>query len=124
MQRLTGDFITSKDIGHLKKLGTVITRSSFTIFFSLFFFCLSRKEREREREIERVNYRDVDDEEEEEEEAEEERWRREEGEIGLLKRTVNKEGTTSSILFYSSVRVVGHLVNGVVDGRIYFINWT
>lgn len=32
MQRLTGDFITSSDIGHLKKLGTVMYKSSLTIF--------------------------------------------------------------------------------------------
>lgn len=35
MQRLTGDFMTSSEIGHLKKLGTVNMRSPFfTIFAS------------------------------------------------------------------------------------------
>jgi hypothetical protein len=32
VQRLTGDFITSSEIGHLKKLGTVIYKSSLTMF--------------------------------------------------------------------------------------------
>lgn len=46
--------MTSKDIGHRKKLGTVMYRSSFLIFFLLIFRCAPDKacgipsERERE----------------------------------------------------------------------------
>jgi hypothetical protein len=32
VHRLTGDFITSSEIGHLKKVGTVMYRSSLPIF--------------------------------------------------------------------------------------------
>ena len=32
VQRLTGDFITSKEMGHLKKLGMLMKRSFLTIF--------------------------------------------------------------------------------------------
>lgn len=51
MQRLTGDFIRSSDIGHLKKLGTVMYKSSLTIF------CLGREKirRECEGKIERLS---------------------------------------------------------------------
>jgi len=51
VQRLTGDFITSSEIGHLKKLGTVTYKStSLTIFFFFTFGCLgAEKGRENER---------------------------------------------------------------------------
>lgn len=45
MQRLTGDFITSSEMGHLKKLGTAITRSSLTIFS----FSVGKKNKEKNR---------------------------------------------------------------------------
>lgn len=32
VQRLTGDFMTSSEMGHLKKLGTLMKRSSLNIF--------------------------------------------------------------------------------------------
>lgn len=34
VQRLTGDFITSIEIGHLKKLGTVTCKSLFSLAIS------------------------------------------------------------------------------------------
>lgn len=51
MQRLTGDFMTSSEIGHLKKLGTVTMRSPFfTIFASAVKgrICVEISERERD----------------------------------------------------------------------------
>ena len=50
VQRLTGDFITSSEIGHLKKLGTVTYKStSLTILFFTFGCLGAEKGRENER---------------------------------------------------------------------------
>lgn len=50
MQRLTGDFITSSEIGHLKKLGTVMYRSSLPIY----------PERERESNKQKLTQRETE----------------------------------------------------------------